>query len=309
VRKILKNILALVILGILIFVFQDEIGSSFSVLRNKYLPCRSPIAYSLGTFDERFGVSKEKFLESLALAEGVWEKEIDKNLFKYSENGNLKINLIYDSRQEATEKLDILGDELDFDRVEYNKLKGEYEALYTLYLKDKKVFEARLGAFEARKSEFEKNVAYWNQKGGAPQNEYEKIKEEEKWLNGEVAKLNNLQNDLNQKVDEVNSLAKSLNELAGYLNLNVAKYNEIGGSHGEEFEEGVYERDADGERINIYQFESKEKLMRVLAHEFGHALGLDHVEDSQAIMYRLNNGVNQKLTEADISALSERCNL
>jgi len=71
----------------------------------------------------------------------------------------------------------------------------------------------------------------------------------------------------------------------------------------------VYERDADGERINIYQFESKEKLMRVLAHEFGHALGLDHVEDSQAIMYRLNNGVNQKLTEADISALSERCNL
>ena len=46
-----------------------------------------------------------------------------------------------------------------------------------------------------------------------------------------------------------------------------------------------------------------------ILHEFGHALGLEHLENSKAVMYRLNNGVNEKLTIDDILALKKRCNL
>lgn len=49
--------------------------------------------------------------------------------------------------------------------------------------------------------------------------------------------------------------------------------------------------------------------MRVLAHELGHALGLDHVDDKEAIMYQLNQGDNLTLSEADIKALKTKCGI
>jgi len=45
----------------------------------------------------------------------------------------------------------------------------------------------------------------------------------------------------------------------------------------------------------------------VLAHEMGHALGLEHVADAQAIMYKINQGKRLSLTEDDIAALNAQC--
>ena len=49
---------------------------------------------------------------------------------------------------------------------------------------------------------------------------------------------------------------------------------------GESFEKGSHYR---GE-INIYHFENEPDLVKVLAHEFGHALDLNHVAGDQSIM-------------------------
>ena len=43
------------------------------------------------------------------------------------------------------------------------------------------------------------------------------------------------------------------------------------------------------------------------AHEFGHALGIDHVEDKQSIMHAYNLESNIKLTTDDINALRAVC--
>jgi predicted Zn-dependent protease len=38
-------------------------------------------------------------------------------------------------------------------------------------------------------------------------------------------------------------------------------------------------------QITIYQFDSEDELSIVLAHEFGHALELDHVAGEKSVMY------------------------
>ena len=135
------------------------------------------------------------------------------------------------------------------------------------------------------------------------------MESEREYLNLEIDTLNKIEVSLKAEVDNLNALIVAINQLATLLNIDVKKFNTIGGSFSGEFIEGVYKSGPEGEEIDIYQFDNRTKLLRVLAHELGHALGLPHVDDSKAIMYRLNNGINEKLTSTDIVLLEKLCGI
>ncbi|KND48169.1 MAG: extracellular metalloprotease M10 family [Parcubacteria bacterium C7867-006] len=304
-----KNIIsALILLGV-IFYFRTTLQNYWRYLERTYFPCKSPISYSIGTFDTRFGVSKADFLSAMKEAEAIWEKPIGKDLFSYSTDGALKVNLIYDTRQETTKQLQVMGITLKNDKATYDEVKAKYETVLVQYNQEKAEFESRVSAFEIRKTTYETAVAQANRRGGADKTTYAKLTAEKEYLQNESASLVNLQNQLNKDASNVNSLVSALNDLAKALNINVKNYNTIGDNLGGEFDEGLYKVDANGEEIDIYQFDNRTKLIRVLAHELGHALGLDHNEDPKAIMYRLNNGVNEKLTNTDLIELKNLCGI
>lgn len=296
------------LVGVVVY-FRGPLQVVWNQMKNNYLPCRYPITYRINTFDTKFGVSKTDFLAAMKEAEAIWEKPIGKNLFDYKTDGYLKVNLVYDDRQKTTQELAKMGIVVKNDKESYDKIKSTYDSINASYKIQKAAFETRVAAFNVRKDAYEKQVAEANSKGGANKQTYARLNTEKQYLNGEMNTLNKLQTNLNTTISNLNTLASEINTLAKTLNINVEHYNTIGDDLGGEFDEGLYKSDMSGTEIDIYQFDNKTKLVRVLAHELGHALGLEHVDDQKAIMYRLNDGVNEKLTNADLVELKALCGI
>lgn len=247
-------------------------------------------------------------------AEALWDKAAGKNLFVYEPTDTatdvLKVNLIYDYREQTTGTLASLGIVVSDNRASYDSLKTKFTALKAQYDTEKSSFDAQVSTFNERETAYETEVNYWNSRGGASPDEYNKLQTEKAQLQAQSSQLNNAETSLNSMADEVNALVVALNHLVTVLNLSVDQYNAtIGSSPSESFEEGVYSSDGAAREIDIYEFSNRTKLVRALTHELGHALGMVHVADPNAIMYKLNQGTSLSLTTDDINELKTVCGI
>lgn len=310
------SVLCAAIMAVIGFFYADarypELGNAVRSNVEIFLgnaPCQKPITYSLDSFDSRFNISKEDFLSAISAAAAVWDKASGKNLFQYSPDGNLKINLIYDYRQEATDQLKNLGFKIDDTKSSYDALKAEYLSQKSAYDSANAALQSKIADFQTQKQKYDAEVAYWNGRGGAPKDVYDSLTAEGNNLKSEADQINADEDGLNKQAATVNAVVDALNLTAHKINVTVQTFNKIGASTGEEFSEGLYIADTSGTRIEVYQFNNRSQLIRLLAHELGHALGLDHVNDPNAIMYKLNESKNIAPTADDIAELKAVCRI
>lgn len=309
-RRALPSLIALLILLGAGFIYRTELFTTVRQLYALALPCSIPLTYSIGEIDERFDISKAEVRTTLEGAEQVWEGEIHRNLFQYVESGgDVVVSFVYDDRQATYEKLRSLGLVITSNKESYDDLNAQYKQQRAAYDARAAAFDAQNAQFKTDAEAYEAEVKRVNARGGARGAEYDRLQAEKQSLDTRHAALVQLEQQLNAEVKNLNEMVATLNGLAAKVNASADRYNTTASGQQEEFEEAVYRSRAGSATITVYEFDTRTRLERVLAHELGHALGLEHVSGATSIMYRLNQGSNLDATPEDIAALQRVCRI
>ena len=266
--------------------------------------CPVPMTYRLGPVDDLFSISREDALTRNNEDENAREKKTGRELFRYDDNGTLAINFVFDDRQVEANLGGTERNKLDAQFAETETLKKNIQELQKDYEEKLKTYEASVSSYEIDLTRYNERVSQYNDQGGAASEVYADLERERHLLNARLNEINFDSEALNKQAQNINTLGQKSNDLINAYNKQVESYNKSYG-FSKEFTQGDYQ----DSRINIYKFSSDEELVSVLTHEFGHALGIEHVADSSAVMYYLLKEGGQKpiLNDADIESFQAVC--
>ncbi len=244
--------------------------------------CPAPLHYRVGQIDTHFNLDTEAAKKHLANAEAVWEDSAGRELFTYDENATFVVDFIFDERQ-AEADIEVTEQKaLDTKKSENDSLVETIEDLQSEYDDLAESYKERVSSYESRLNSYNDRVSSYNDQGGAPSEVFSELEQERNNLNVESVALSKKADELTALASKMNELSERGNRLVDEYNQEVVAYNKKFG-YAREFTQGDYQNG----RISVYKFSDDSELMAVLTHEFGHALGLDHVEGDSSVMYYL----------------------
>ncbi len=270
-------------------------------------PCEKTVTYRIGQVDSRFGLSRQEFSNAVAHAASSWNQAAGRAILRENTAGDVEVNLVYDYRQEASDKLKKLNIQIENTKEFYDRMTWQYESLKAEFLQKQASLNDDVKSFSARAAAFQAAVASAGHPGGISEEARQQVLNEQKELNLLRERLQQRDEQLQTMTQTLNSMAVVINEIAGHLNLHVVGYHTAGSALGRQYQQAFYLREGKKQTITVYQFANDQQLTRALTHEFGHALGLEHTNDPQSVMFRLMQSDDPELKPADIAAWRARC--
>ena len=283
--------------------------SLFSFQGEAVKECDQPITWKFGTVDSRFDIGKDSLKTIVQRVSGLWSGAAGYSVITYDPEGDVELNFYYTDQQQYTDNEQELSNRI-------SRLRQMYYSKNMIYQRQKNLFEREEQSFNKKQSEYNALVEAYNQTMNRIQtagvrsreldDQLKRLKREAE-LQEEI--LGTSRKELHEKEQELQKLSEKLNERADVINELVYQYQKRFSSW-RTFYQGVYLNVGGKRKINIYQFDDIGRLKLILAHEFGHALGLRHVGNPKSVMYYLTerqNTRNLQLSEEDVRAIQDRC--
>ena len=173
-------------------------GSAYYVYENR--PCAQTIYYSVGTFDTRFGISQSAFEGDLQQAANIWNTQEGKPLLEYSPTGAMKVNLIYDTRQQNTD----VGETITQQEQDLAAQKAKVQQEQDAYTQAKQTYYADQAAGESSAQ----------------------LNQEADQLNQEGSQISSMVTQLNAQIAQVNATANSYNQSAAGVTFEEGEFME-----------------------------------------------------------------------------------
>ncbi len=251
------------------------------------LTCQLPIRWRLATLDDKFKLSQPQALEAIRQAAQTWNQQLGLTAFVEDEDSGFPINFIYDERQQQL---------LAGQRVARNV--DRYDEYLQQLAKDLQQLSAdhqqQRSAFEQQQQRFTQQFS--QQAANKTMNEHS--------VRQEQAQLQVL-------ADGLNALAQKINDKNQHYQQSIQDRNQLlqdASPSGKIAEVGLLLRTGSLLEMRIFAYRDAPTLVRTITHEFGHALGLDHLPQSTAIMHDMLSAEQDQLTPADVQAALTLCN-
>lgn len=220
---------------------------------------RRPLTWRLGHVDERFGWTRDEVRAAVLAAESVWEHGMGQDLLQEAPDGQVVVELRYDERQRRFERI----------RREAARLEREGRVLEGLVQGTARQEEQLAGAIQAHNAEVES----WSGQRRVPPQTRALLEDQGAALERQAADL-----------AQARARAR---ERQALLWMETRALSQESASEG--WTAGAWHGDT--HLVVIYTFVTAEELTWELAHELGHALGIeDHVESPDALMAELAPG-------------------
>ncbi len=288
----MKNFISLILIII-------ALGITYQTARSAVISgCQDGFEYAINLVPAEFNLSEERAKLIASEAADIWNQAIGRTVISYNPDSDFLVDFVFDERQQGTINRLLSERGLDSDRIELEESASYVEGLKQQFSQAEIIYNSNRNKYQSAQQDFNDQVQSGAVSSDKLAKQRAKLEQQYQELEDARINLNNLASSLNLATEQANRLVELYNEKV--LSFNGAFEG------GEVFRQGVY----NGSAIEVYQYENDEDLRALLVHEFGHALGIDHVSDPMAVMYYLQHE-DQKLrvdlTEADTQAMINVC--
>lgn len=281
--------------------------------------CDLPIRWRVAEVDSRFALSREDAEEAVRTTAILWEDAAQRRLFVHDPEDGFPIRFVFDHRQQLAAALSQGAEALQGTLDQLERWQSDLGVERIDLEQRREDYAGRLRSLDRQVASHNRLVQSWNEQGGAPPEEARRLAEIGDRFEEERRELNRMAQELNEQQSALARETESWNEAVRNYNRSVEDFQASAWT--EPVESATYREEAttrDGalveiqREIRVFQFTNREHLLLVLAHELGHALGLEHSIAAGAVMspqasLRDHGGGPPSIHPTDLNQLRRVC--